>query len=496
MAEPVLDLVLETRLALLRSSLSTVKKVLADIDATRQPNASVVSRNDALFKLTASVRDALFKLRALVPNDMPDLARDISGVLNPLEQALFDAQTGTAVVGPQPLMLERTSIDIDLIGEVNERLKELAVIEKSLAEADAQRAPAERERLLKAVWEQYATFHDDCEGVFAEYVDLVRGVLLRDAGLDRDLCRIGDELVRSWGRFKGYNWQSFTIPASRERQSMSAASLIRIGFPEWSIWSLALTAQEYGYVFAAKHPQMQEVVVGNQVAGLASEEEIRTWVADAFATGVMGPAYVWAAILLRADPSSPQDHARVEVMLKTLAASDPDEMPAEERERLRDAWKAARARAPSSATIGSELDRLMAVVVSEVLRWAPEGFGAADWERALDLADQLKDQGRSPEAIAEPLQRRDLRHVLSAAWRARLSLADLGRSQEWVASVRQDKLGELAERTRAICVALIDRPTEQAGKEWLASSRLGQREEPSANDGLPQKRLPKSVRVP
>src|SRR5262249_33697755 len=118
-----------------------------------------------------------------------------------------------------------------------------------------------RDDLERRAWRQFTECRARCQELFAEYVDLVRGVLVRDAGLDGDLFRIADQLVKQWPRIKDYRWESLTIPASRERRHITAARLIRIGFPEWTVWMLPLAAGEFGFIFADRYFDVEPAVI-------------------------------------------------------------------------------------------------------------------------------------------------------------------------------------------------------------------------------------------
>ena len=166
-------------------------------------------------------------------------------------------------------------------------------------------------------WSCYRKALANCHELFVEYIDLVRGVLIRDAGLDQDLCRIADSLIKTWP-FSGSAWTSLSIPAEDERPGMSTAQLIRLGFPEWSLWSLPLVAREFGHVFTRKRDRIDTDVLQAAANNVRGEAELRSWAADIFATTVAGSAYPWAAIVLRADPDADLDQARVAVMLYTM----------------------------------------------------------------------------------------------------------------------------------------------------------------------------------
>jgi hypothetical protein len=147
--------------------------------------------------------------------------------------------------------------------------------------------------------DNYWAQRDRCERVFYEYVDLLRGVALRSIGLHDDSGRISDlfdladALPRLWGTFGEWRWQSLAVPSRIEQNESTQASVLRIGFPEWTVWALPLLQHECGHVVIEKHKTKLTVAPGLEAVMLA----------DALAGLVTGPAYTCAALLLRLDPS-------------------------------------------------------------------------------------------------------------------------------------------------------------------------------------------------
>ncbi len=130
------------------------------------------------------------------------------------------------------------------------------------------------------------------------------GLTLRDTGFDEDVCKMGDELIKaSLPTLSEEDWHSLTIPAHRESPAASPARIIRLGFPEWTIWALPLAAHEFGHVMAKQSKRLEALIMAGKPRkrGTSYREE---YAADAIATYTMGPAYACAAILLRFDPTS------------------------------------------------------------------------------------------------------------------------------------------------------------------------------------------------
>ena len=155
---------------------------------------------------------------------------------------------------------------------------------------------------LFIIWKKLSqlTYKESPE-IFSEYVDFLRGMALRSTGLDSEICKISDELIKKCKEAGNVGWQSsITIPDQKEALKTTLARIIRMGFPEWSIWTLPLTAHEFGHVVAS---EKIEKISGNQFEAMSlPKDNVEEYIADAFATYVMGPAYAYAAILMRFDP--------------------------------------------------------------------------------------------------------------------------------------------------------------------------------------------------
>jgi hypothetical protein len=329
---------------------------------------------------------------------------------------------------------------------------DLEAIEEAITAAETV-DDTEKEQLLEKAWEDYELAYKGCQEIFADYVDLVRGVLARDAGLDADLCRIADELMRSWP-LTGETWESLSIPSYTEGSAGSKAFLIRLGFPEWSIWSLPLIAREYGNIAVATHPSVRKRLPLAVDEGFGSADELRVWAAEVFATAAMGPAYPWASTLLRADPRSAVDRKRVAIMLETLSLLGAGDTRIVE---LSTAWRRATGESP-------DLDEQTARFVREI--WGKTAnVRFKGWEAADALTDDLLVE-LPVSKIATKLTGETLCNVLVAAWQARVSLvnrATLERRQGLSEDQRlarrsqlQQELVDLAKLVRETCMRVLN----------------------------------------
>jgi hypothetical protein len=195
---------------------------------------------------------------------------------------------------------------------------------RDAVEASEKLSAAEQKEALKDAWRRYAEIYKKSRTAFGEYLDFVSGLLIRYQGLDQDICRLADELIRSCSlESTGTTWQSLTVLALQESFTKTLARIIRLRFPEWSVWALPLAAHEYGHVVVDEVPGIKKFV-NDEVDRLLSDDarlkeaadeqtkmincqtkkQVDVLFADAFATYSLGPAYACAAIILRFDPSS------------------------------------------------------------------------------------------------------------------------------------------------------------------------------------------------
>jgi hypothetical protein len=516
----VRDLVLQARLAMVRGSLQSVERVLKDLEEKRSPVAVAGVANDQ--DLGAAIEEAVPELHlARLHNDMSA----VGSVANRLEEVLKAWQSrGTAQSGASTarVVFASTRVDDDVREETNDRIQDLQSIHEQVTRATS-------DADLAVVWRRYAGWSAACLKVFRDYVDLVRGVLMRDAGLDNELCRVADALVRDSGQWKDFEWKSLTIPASEDHGDVSSLRLIRMGFPEWSVWALPLTMYEIGHLFAEINRKVPPIVreqsdlaetmesvrlANDEMSDEQREASIKAardqtakrceiWIADAYATARLGPAYVWATMLLRADPGSDVDDRRVAVMLEMLdlVMRTHGDRPgraefAAERDEIREQWCAARVQVSGVSEMAPPEDAIQKLTKA-VWSLITVAFGPAEWAESLQITNALearrdivgheKDDDAATARLAaarltdivEPIVKErsvlHLRHVLSGAWKARLRLADepfdpppddagigMVEARDDYTKDRQRKADELARRTREVCIALIDKLVPQA----------------------------------
>jgi hypothetical protein len=313
------DLVLRIRLDSLESNLTEVRNTLNSIKNQK------IEIKDMQDKLISDKDSALNELKTIRDNirGLINLVQKLQYYfldLDPRERLLTDDDISTLetiISGRDQIAgLEAADKRLENLSDsiLNGVGKDLSKIQKRLINIkpddaiyktlDSKAAAANKEIKTIKTWDAYDKFDGECAKIFSEYVDFLQGFALRNSILaDGNLYRLADEFIR---KKCDSRWNSLTIPAREEALTATLARIIRLKFPEWTIWALPLAAHEFGHVVAS----MRDVKLHNNIDEKSRDrpEEPRSYMeeyaADAFATYAMGPAYAYTAIFLRFNPIS------------------------------------------------------------------------------------------------------------------------------------------------------------------------------------------------
>src|SRR5262249_25398374 len=100
---------------------------------------------------------------------------------------------------------------------------------------------------IAGAWREYARIQQECQQIYQEALQLITGLVLRDHALDWGICNIADTLVKQCAG-DTRNLEALTVPALQEALTHTLGYIIRLRFPEWSVWTLPLVVHEFGHV--------------------------------------------------------------------------------------------------------------------------------------------------------------------------------------------------------------------------------------------------------
>lgn len=135
----------------------------------------------------------------------------------------------------------------------------------------------------------------DARPLFAEYVDFVGGLAVRDDAMDDQVCAMTDRLLEELDLR-----DVLAVPARQAALGQIIQSVIMLGFPEWTIWGIPLVGHEVGLKYADSNKKdLQKLLKYRR------RKDQKRWTslfADIFAAYVLGPSYARAVIQLRFEP--------------------------------------------------------------------------------------------------------------------------------------------------------------------------------------------------
>lgn len=344
MPTPAQDL-LALRISTLRSD---VEKVRHAVELAERRNAQMAAISDVVESSSKAAYEGLAELNDVI-NQLRGFVR-----LNPLvEDALSESLVGVAADGTEVQLLDlvngmsaqvegirsqvdaprrplvrvvRAQVDLkDRTGQLERsldtRCRVLTTALDDLAARTAAGAPRE-------LWSAFDTLlHEQARPLFVEYVDFLGGLTVRETGLDGRICEMSEFLLGGLA-----STRFVSIPASQSALSSAMDSVIKMGFPEWSVWGLPLAAHEVG-VALWDDPMITDLraAIREQVPAECDDAELAELFGDAFAAWTMGPAYGCAALLLRLQPhgadvrahARPRDVDRARLVLGVLRSLTP-----------------------------------------------------------------------------------------------------------------------------------------------------------------------------
>jgi hypothetical protein len=420
---------LKTRISFIDANLDRIGRLMTTLEGRTNPLAETESFLESQAVSLDSIKSTIDDVKRVVEALTKDfeLGKVIQGASTAIEntrvellkrgQALQSSQTLLGSLSQSSAQRRALQIKTQPLEEIRRKVKGV----RTMLDDPARRQEA---------WDTFEReLRRDIQDLFAEYVDLIGGLALRDVGLDQDACRLADELFRYYPI--GPKYELLAIPSRYRAISRSWGQVIRLGFPEWTIWTLPLAAREYWFAAAGDTFSARETIGHIKVDNPGMQECL----ADAFGTFALGPAYAYASILLLFDPFAgyasdcpyaPDDN-RAHAVLSMLDEMGPRDGPnpfKKVHDLLATEWKEALASAQPPGEEDLQTKGEISAVVKVLARKMTDEFNAgmsvANWERFQEWPALLL----KGEEDMIPVAGADLRWVLNAGWSARIDTTE------------------------------------------------------------------------
>ncbi|MFL6072810.1 MAG: hypothetical protein ACJ73S_05370 [Mycobacteriales bacterium] len=248
-----------------------------------------------------------------------------------------------------------------------------------------------------------------CETLFADYVDFLGGLTLRDNHLDERVGDLTDAFLAELGALR------LAVPSRGPARASVLDVLMKLGFPEWTLWDVPMAAYEVAKAQESDSPVASRLLP-LRLSGRPEEAE-EVLFADAWAAYAVGPAYACSAVLLSLRPDRPADVDRAHVIFELLARIQPDGDFAVDVAEVQECWADAACELRGSARPdGAEaLDRFVEEVHRRLSDTATACFNPARWEDAIGRLRPSFEPGSEAGVHTGPVL-----DLLNAAWSARL----------------------------------------------------------------------------
>lgn len=282
-----------------------------------------------------------------------------------------------------------------------------------------------REQELEQAWKNFGQLRSNANEIFAEFVELVAGLAFRERSRDWWVFRAADSVVTECAELARQRWDPVTVPGLKHAIARTLEQVVRLRFPDWTIWALPITAYEFWRVYLPSdddQPRLAQQFVIGQCDDIDRLDDVRLgFLADAFATFTMGPSYACASLMLKL---SVEEAERAHVILRSLelAGGTTDEREgnynADIVQPIRRWWQAS----PGTGDVAHDrveaLDKFSEVAHLAFYRYFPGAkYPQTRWPDYVEPTASALRQERKPTHGGALLQR----DLLNAVWDARLN---------------------------------------------------------------------------
>jgi hypothetical protein len=301
---------------------------------------------------------------------------------------------------------------------------------------------------LALAWETAESIQKNCYELLNECFEFLQGALVRSVGLDLKMCEIADALIADLSDRTSTYWNRFTI-VGEEHFFAGTTDIIRLQFPEFTIWSLPIVGHEFGHfvgrelrktLMEANHQfgePFQQIVNSEGKPELTHRDEsfLYEYFADLFATYALGPAFACASLFLVFKPGldrdgeqHPSDVKRTYFILQALEKMNKAEGIYDPYrgiiDRLQTVWQQCNQDVVGFSTslspeVISNLHSKLAVLYNSLDEsYSKVKYQQTDWDYAHLLAPKLLTEKTVTELLEPDITLSD---VFNAAWICRLS---------------------------------------------------------------------------
>ncbi len=303
-------------------------------------------------------------------------------------------------------------------------------------------------------WKEFDGIEFLVRPLFTEYVDFVSGLAIRDNALDDRICSMTDELLEEL--YEGHLGGPLVVPANQAALGQVLQSVIKLGFPEWTIWGIPLVGHEVGLKVPPTNVKLAKLLEEDKEYEMRPGQRA-SLLADVFATYTLGLCYAHAVIRLRLrpfhdsqpDPDQPRDADRARVILAVLdrlkgpghgrrpAGSGSSSGPTNPGpdgdlgndaryrgavDKLRTFWESeADEPADADAQPPKGLEKFLDHALDTLTAREFQAFSPHRWTSSMALRD-LCDDGDKPEAVGPQA----ILDLLTAAWQLRVDMPETG----------------------------------------------------------------------
>ena len=439
------SLMLKIRADALKANLERVKAFLRRAPDRRERIAILEERLSELDDLAVTIDAAVYKAK----KELNFERRELPAILPDLQKLVTKLQNKLSGVEADVLKLQDTTVTalakvktiIDIVADMKTSCFSISIppreaVGKRLSSDLIRRTRDPEAKLTQVqdalaknlpdgkIWETFVSANLTSQDIFAEYVDFLGGMALRDVGFDEGISQMAEDFIETYissiTNRPSNHW--LALPAARnEAVARTLARIVRVGFPEWTIWALPFTAHAFWHVIATFDKDLLQDSLDT------IPERFQPCLADAFATFIMGPAYAYAAFYLLLNPLKAYseggpigDDTRAKAIVEMLASMVDTLADSSYRtigENLVEMWTSVLKQAgagdptPQTASDNLEIPKIVESLRRVLHTCECVGFLNSQWIQVESL-DQIQ--------VDRSLEIGELRSVLNGMWKARI----------------------------------------------------------------------------